>query len=686
MKKLTFKILTILLVAVLVFTGIFTLSRLSLPVYAEGEGGEEPVDPGPQPPETDPTDPPQPPETDPTDPPPPPETDPTDPPPPPETDPTDPPPPPETDPTDPPETEPTDPSETEPSESESESESETESQTGGGGSSVVPAGASSYVKPNAAPGGPGVPPYAEGTTASAQPASDTPEDTENEDGGKVNPNLDYENSIAAKYGLLDKNEKAPESLSLEPGVITTNVTFMGHSLAGLTAQEGSKLIKSVANDLLNKEVVTRGANGELSVSLSELGITCNDLSGIQQKLEAAVPQGSVLERYMKAKDLELEPLELKVELSGGNQEEAVSYFSDRTQDWITQPQSATVSFLSGSKVVTPSSNGTSYDFTAGVEQLFQDVKSMDILECGEPYVLDSGEKVVEPGLTAERASTFTILGAYTTYYHPADTQIYANRQQNLIISANNMNGSCFAPGARISALTMYRDVTAANGYLPAGTIMGGHHVDSIGGGICQTTTTLYNAVLYAELDIIYRSNHSMVSNYVPASRDAMVYYGGWDHSSNLYDFVFTNSSSDYIFVESFVNPGDCSITVRIIGHEDHAPGRTVEYVPEILSMSAPAVYTHVDPSLVNTLAPYARLYYTLNDDAAEPTMHSRLWKVVYQDGVEIGRYLQNPSDNYKPQSPSFAVAQGVHMSLICVPDGGYQDMYLKYVITNDLAP
>ena len=124
--------------------------------------------------------------------------------------------------------------------------------------------------------------------------------------------------------MLDKNEKAPESLSLEPGVITTNVTFMGHSLAGLTAQEGSKLIKSVANDLLNKEIVTRGANGELSVSLSELGITCNDLSGIQQKLEAAVPQGSVLERYMKAKDLELEPLELKVELSGGNQEEAVS--------------------------------------------------------------------------------------------------------------------------------------------------------------------------------------------------------------------------------------------------------------------------------------------------------------------------------------------------------------------------
>ena len=680
MKRLTIRILTILLVAALVFTGIFTLSGLSLTVQAE-ESGEQPVDPGPvnpEPPETDPT-PPPPPETEPTDPPPPPETEPTDPPPPPETEPTDPPP---TEPTEPSETEPTEPSETEPTEP-SESESET-SGGGGGGSSVQPAGASSYVNPNAGAGAPLPPPYAAETTASGQPAPEDPADTDQPDGEKENPNLDHENSIAAKYGLLDKNEKAPESLSLEPGVITTNVTFMGHSLAGLTAKEGSKLIKSVANDLLNKEVVASGANGEFRVTLSELGITCSDLSGIQQKLEAAVPQGSVLERYMKAKDLELEPLKLDLELSGGDPEQAVAYFNEHTQDWITQPQSATVSFLSGARVVTPSTSGTSYDFTAGVEQLFKDVNSMDILDCGDPYLLDTGEQIVQPGLTAERAANFTVLGSYTTYYHPADTQIYANRQQNLIISANNMNGHCYAPGARISALTMYGDVTAANGYLPAGTIMGGHHVDSIGGGICQTTTTLYNAVLYAELDIIYRSNHSMVSNYVPASRDAMVYYGGWDHSSNLYDFVFTNSSSDYIFIESFVNPGDCSITVRIIGHEDHDPGRSVEYIPEILSMSAPAVYTQIDPSLVNTLAPLARIYYPLNDDAAEPAMHSRLWKVVYQNGVEVARYLQNPGDHYKPQASSFAVARGVHMALVCDPGGSYQNLYLRYIITNDL--
>ncbi|MBQ6550760.1 MAG: VanW family protein [Lachnospiraceae bacterium] len=609
MRKKTIQVLTILLVAVLVLTGSFVL-EINLPVYAE-EGGENPgggEDPGPgeqtetQPPETQPPETQtQPPETQ------PPETQPS------ETQPPE---------TQPPETEPseTQPPETEPSESESDTEpEETETSTeddddddGNKHSTHVSGGGSTWVKATQATGSPPLAPIAETTPA---PATEAPvEETEAEDDG-TNPNLDHENSIAGKYGLLEEEEPA-EELGLEAGVITTNVTFLGLSLQGLTAKEGARLIKSVANDVLNKEIITEGENGQLSVTLAELGITCNDLSGIQQQLEDTIPEGNVLDRYMKAKDLELEPLEITLELSGADQEKILSYFIDHTQEWITSPKSATVSFLSGERVVTPSTSGTSYDFTAGVEQLMTDIGSMDILDCRDPYILDCGETVVEPGLTEKRAETFTILGSYTTYYHAPTDQIYANREQNLVISSSNMNGRCFAPGARISALTMYGDVTAANGYREAGTIMGGQHVDAIGGGICQTTTTLYNAVLYAELQIIYRSNHSMASNYVPASRDAMVYYAGWDHSSNLYDFVFSNNSSDYIFVEAFVDKSNCSITVRIIGHEDHDPGRSVEYVSEVLSITAPTVNQYIDNTLVNSDAPYAQIYRIIGDNAA----------------------------------------------------------------------
>lgn len=665
MRKKTIRILSILLVAALVLTGSFNVMGTRMTVQAE-EGGEVP----PEPPVTDPpvTDPPvtDPPVTDPpvTDPP---VTDP------PATDPTVPP----TEPTQPSESSPseTDPSETDPSETEP-SETDPAETPASEREWVNPGGSNSYVAATAATGAPPLAPPAETTPAPAtEPAETEPEDDTEENG---NPNLDHENSIAGKYGLLEK-EDASQELNLEPGVITTNVTFLGHSLSGLTASEGARLIKSVANDVLNKKILVQGVNGEIDVLLSELGIKCSDLSGVQKQLESAVPEGSVLERYMKAKDLELEPINIELKLTGADEEKILSYFTENTQDWITEAHSARVSFLSGERVVTPSTNGTSYDFTKGVAQLLSDVESLDILDCRDPYILDCGETIVQPGLTTERASTFTILGSYTTFYHAPTTAAFANREQNLVISANNMNGQRFAPGARISALTMYGDVTYENGYREAGTIMGGRHVDSVGGGICQTTTTLYNAVLYAELQIDYRSNHSMVSNYVPASRDAMVFYGGWDHSSNQYDFIFTNNTSDYIFVESFVDKSNLSITVRIIGHEDHDPGRSVEYVSEILTMTAPTVKQYIDHSLVNSDAAYAQIYRVIGDDAAEPAMTSRLWKIVYQNGVEVARYLQNPYDRYNPQSPTFAVAEGVHIYCVCDPGGGYQDLYLKYI-------
>lgn len=94
---------------------------------------------------------------------------------------------------------------------------------------------------------------------------------------------------------------------------------------------------------------------------------------------------------------------------------------------------------------------------------------------------------------------------------------------------------------------MYETVapfTAENGYAMAGSYLNGEVVDSMGGGICQVSTTLYNAVLRAELEVVERSPHSMTVHYVELSEDAAI-------AGTYKDFKFKNSTDYPIYIEGY---------------------------------------------------------------------------------------------------------------------------------------
>lgn len=459
-------------------------------------------------------------------------------------------------------------------------------------------------------------------------------------------------------------------LRLTPGTICSGVSFYGCSLAGQTPGIAKKLVSDVSEAILRKTIHFESTNHDhiYEISARDLGIECRT-DNIRKALDdATIPEGSVFERYKFVKDHMMNSEDYRLSFSGRPRAKIASVLSERLSDWDSDCVNATVSFVNGVKSVTPSSDGQHYGFDKAVGRLLDDMESDRILLSGETYYLHPDEFIEPASFTTEDAETCTVIGSYTTEYtRPYDT-ISSNREMNLIVSASNMNGTVIAPGETASALTMYRDVTYENGYRAAATIMGNVHVDAIGGGICQTTTTLYNAVLYAELGIDYRDNHSMVVTYVPASRDAMVYYEGWDHQSSKYDFRFTNTSSDDIMIESFVDTANCTLTVNILGHEDHAPGRSVEFVSEILGMTPPAISCITDPGITNSYTFGAVNYRLASGSGPTSGMTSRLWKVVYQDGVEIERSLINSNDVYKPQNATYACAPGVSVFASCNSD------------------
>ena len=117
-----------------------------------------------------------------------------------------------------------------------------------------------------------------------------------------------------------------------------------------------------------------------------------------------------------------------------------------------------------------------------------------------------------------------LLGKFSTTYSARN----ANRTTNLRLAAQKINGTVLMPGEIFSYNTVVGKRTIAAGYKEAAMYQNGEVVDGLGGGICQISTTLYNAALYANMGIVERRNHQFVPSYAKAGRDATVVYGSID--------------------------------------------------------------------------------------------------------------------------------------------------------------
>lgn len=136
-------------------------------------------------------------------------------------------------------------------------------------------------------------------------------------------------------------------------------------------------------------------------------------------------------------------------------------------------------------------------------------------------------EVLSPNVTTNDIGTEAfpdLLGSFSTTYSTRNT----NRSTNIRLASEKVNGTVIMPDEVFSYNTTVGKRTAAAGFKSAAVYAGGEVTTGIGGGICQVSSTLYNAVLLANLEIVERHNHGFNPGYVPASRDATVSWGGPD--------------------------------------------------------------------------------------------------------------------------------------------------------------
>lgn len=414
------------------------------------------------------------------------------------------------------------------------------------------------------------------------------------------------------------------------------------SLGGLTKEKAEEEVATYVDGLSDRTIFLDVDGTTVETTARDLGYAWSNENVVEEAASHAL-EGNLIRRYMGTKDLEKNPVHIEIEASVD--EEKVDAFIKKTCAGIVgAPVDASIVRENGTFKITPGSSGKVVDLDATSQAIDEALTGGASGTGGENKTTEGAEAVPaedadgmvikvsavvneeEPRIKEDDLKSIKdLLGTCTTDFSSSGEA----RSKNLANGAKKINGKILMPGDTLSGYECMSPFTTDNGYFTAAAYENGQVVDSVGGGVCQIATTLYDASLMAELTITQRQNHSMIVNYVKPSMDAAI-------AGTYKDIKITNPYDTPIYVEG--GTSGRKLTFTIYGKETRPANRKVEYISETLGTTDPgAPKEKVD----NSLAPGTRKQV----QSAHTGLKSRLWKVVTVDGVETERTILH-TDTY----------------------------------------
>ena len=301
-------------------------------------------------------------------------------------------------------------------------------------------------------------------------------------------NIGRDSNIFKNMGTIIKNLVSINNLDLNVTVNTEQCTSI---LNDISTKLPDTVVQSSYYVEGNKLIITRGKSGNV------VDVTPS-IENIKNKIQDLTYASSKIELVTVAK----EPDAIDIDkIHNEIYKEPVNAY------YTTNPY-----------VVYPHENGV--DFNISVDEA-----NAMLNEVKDEYEIPL--KYTAPSVTTNMIGTEAfpdLLAKFSTNYNARDT----DRTTNLRLAAEKINGTVLMPGETFSYNTVVGERTIAAGYKEAAMYQNGEVVDGLGGGICQISTTLYNAVLYSNLEIVERRNHQFVPSYASAGRAAPVVYGSID--------------------------------------------------------------------------------------------------------------------------------------------------------------
>ncbi|MBQ2713012.1 MAG: VanW family protein [Clostridia bacterium] len=182
-------------------------------------------------------------------------------------------------------------------------------------------------------------------------------------------------------------------------------------------------------------------------------------------------------------------------------------------------------------VASPSRQGFFPDIAAACKQISES------LACGKSASVTLTPTLTSPEIDEKKLKqSFFLRASFSTPIYSTDE----NRKSNVALALRSVNGLTLAPNEEVSFNTLTGERTQANGYLPAKIIADGDFTLGVGGGVCQCSTTLYNALLLADVKVCERRGHSLAVSYVAPGFDATV-------SQYTADLRFVNDTGNYLY-------------------------------------------------------------------------------------------------------------------------------------------
>lgn len=369
---------------------------------------------------------------------------------------------------------------------------------------------------------------------------------------------------AADSGSDSESEEATSAIQLDlEQVLAEGLYIDEYYVGGMTIAEARDVLQKAYEEAGQTAATVYWQTNPVKTNLADLGLYWS-IDDALSRAATLWQQGNLIRRYKIRQDLTGSEyhLSMKKRLT---QSAVENFLTDYVADvYDIAPKDAELTHTGNGFEVSQDEDGLGVDIDATWKKI-----AMAYAENEDDYTeitVEAELETVRPHCPTDDLKLIKdLLGSSYTDYSVGS----ATRSVNVEVATDNVSGAVVMPGDTVSVSERMKPRTAENGYQSGGTMVNGVIEDSIGGGICQVSTTLYNALLKAEVQIDERHNHSMVVSYVSPGKDAAVSEDGGK------DLVFTNNRETPIYIEGYTD--GTNVYFFVYGVEDRPENRKVTF-------------------------------------------------------------------------------------------------------------
>ncbi|MDF2591563.1 MAG: VanW family protein [Clostridia bacterium] len=364
---------------------------------------------------------------------------------------------------------------------------------------------------------------------------------------------------------------------LSGDAIRDNISINGINVSGMSRKSAENMLNNMYNEKIENSFIALKFEGkEWNIKYSDLGYSYNVTEAVDKAYKVGhtgdflVQLTETIQSKMKAQNFELE--------STYNDTPIDSLISKISKEIDQEVVDATIKYIGTGFQITEEKIGRKLNQENASSMIAEQLNKVDVA------VLDLPVDIVAPIVKkSDLAVIQDKLGEFSTKFNAADV----DRSTNIKVATNSTNNVLVRPGEVYSVNEILGPRLAKFGYKDAKVIINNELVPGIGGGVCQVSSTLYNAVLLSNLKIIERQNHSLTLSYVGLGRDATI-------SGDYIDFKFMNNTDYPIYIYGEVKGS--WVKFIVFGKSEH-PGRTVKINTETIKTLNPTIKIIQDPTL-----------------------------------------------------------------------------------------